>query len=70
MAAPALWHQRRSGRAPRQPGREPVAGVVDWLALLVGASLPLDFAVHSETVPAHNRLGAWTLTLGAAFAPF
>jgi hypothetical protein len=42
----------------------------DWLALLVGASLPADFAVHSETVPTHNRLGAWTLTLGAAFAPF
>jgi hypothetical protein len=42
----------------------------DWLALLLGASVPLDFAVHSPTVPTHNRLGAWTLALGAAFAPF
>jgi hypothetical protein len=42
----------------------------DSLALLIGASLPLDLGVHSETVPTQTRLGAWTVAVGAAFAPF
>jgi hypothetical protein len=42
----------------------------DWIALLVGVSVPYEYAVHSQMVRAHNRLGSWTLAIGAAFAPF
>ena len=42
----------------------------DWMALLIGGSLPYDIAVHSPTVASTNRFGAWVLAFGAAFAPF
>jgi hypothetical protein len=42
----------------------------DWLALLIGASLPYDFAVESETIARHNRWGFWTVGVGAAVAAF
>jgi hypothetical protein len=42
----------------------------DSMAILLGASLPYDWGVHSESVVTYNRLGAWTLSLGAAFAMF
>jgi hypothetical protein len=42
----------------------------DWLALLIGASLPYDFAVESETIARQNRWGFWTVGVGAAVAAF
>jgi hypothetical protein len=42
----------------------------DWVALLLGASFPFDYGVHSEAIATYNRFGAWTLGLGAAFAMF
>jgi hypothetical protein len=42
----------------------------DWVALLLGASFPFDYGVHSEAITTYNRFGAWTLGLGAAFAMF
>jgi hypothetical protein len=42
----------------------------DWVAILLGASLPYDYAVRSESIPTYSRIGAWTLSLGAAFAVF
>ena len=45
---------------------------MDLVAILLGASFPYDLGVTSDstTIPTHNRLGAWTLALGVAFAPF
>jgi len=42
----------------------------DWMALLVGVSLPYDHGVRSQTVKASNRLGSWIVAVGAAFAAF
>jgi hypothetical protein len=42
----------------------------DWVAILLGASFPYDHGVRSESIVTYNRLGAWTLALGAAFAVF
>ena len=41
----------------------------DWWAVLIGASLPYDYAVRSATGNI-NRWGAWIAALGFAFAPF
>lgn len=42
----------------------------DWVAVLVGASVPYDFAVASNTIRQHNRVGFPTFAVGFAFAPF
>jgi hypothetical protein len=42
----------------------------DWVAFLLAASFPYDYQVRSESIKTHNRLGPWTLALGAAFALF
>jgi hypothetical protein len=43
----------------------------DWMAVLVGTSLPADFAVKSESkTEKENRFGyGWTFAIGLAFAP-
>ena len=42
----------------------------DWVAVLLGASFPYDYGVHSESIDTYNRFGAWTVALGVAFAMF
>ena len=42
----------------------------DWVAFLLGFSVPFDYRVRSESIETHNRIGPWTLALGAAFAVF
>ena len=44
--------------------------LVLWMALLLGVPLPYDHGVRSQTVAPTNRLGAWTVSVGAAFAAF
>jgi hypothetical protein len=67
-----LGNDRDLGQDQALPAVSAAANVsiewaTDWLALLVGASLPYDFAVHGETTATTNRFGAWILALGAAF---
>jgi hypothetical protein len=42
----------------------------DWVAFLLGFSVPYDYRVRSESIVTHNRVGPWTLALGVAFAVF
>jgi hypothetical protein len=42
----------------------------EYVAVLLGASLPYDYGVRSEAVRRYSRLGAWVLALGFAFSPF
>jgi hypothetical protein len=42
----------------------------DSVAFLIGASVPYDMAIRSPTVKTTNRLGAWIVAIGAAFAAF
>jgi hypothetical protein len=51
-------------------GSVSIEWAADWIALLVGASMPYDLGVHSNTVARDNRFGPWVLAFGAAFAPF
>jgi hypothetical protein len=67
----------RDRRSPQAGPRATLAAhlslewATDWVAVLVGASLPIDFAVHSPTVASYNRFGyGRTVALGLAFAPF
>jgi hypothetical protein len=51
-------------------GNASLEWATDWMAILVGVSVPYDIAIQSPTVPTTNRLGAWIVAAGVAFAAF
>jgi hypothetical protein len=68
-------HDRNGGMEQGTPlvsaaGSVSLEWATDWVAILLGASLPYDYVGRVGTAKGANGLGAWVVALGLAVAPF
>jgi hypothetical protein len=68
-------HDRDAGGEQGTPlvsvaGNVSLEWATDWVAILLGASLPYDYVGRVGNVRGDDGLGAWVVALGVAVAPF